>query len=107
MSPQDAIPTSAASAAEEIPFKPETYRTNSLATWSLVMSFIGLAMLLPVVGSILGLLGGKKALRQIEETGERGGGRAEAAIIFGWFGLVSASIGVIGIVVVIIAAANS
>lgn len=107
MKPHDATPTSAANAAEEIPFKPESYQTNLLARLSLTLSFLGLAMLLPVVGSIAGLLLGKKAIKQIEESGERGGGLAEAAIIFGWFGLVSASIGVIGLVVVIIAAANS
>lgn len=82
-------------------------RTNVTARLALTASLLGLAMLLPIVGSILGLLGGKKALRQIEETGEGGGGLAEAAVVFGWFGLISASLGVIGIVVIVIMAAMS
>lgn len=82
-------------------------RTNVTARLALTASLLGLAMLLPIVGSILGLLGGKKALRQIEETGEGGGGLAEAAVVFGWFGLISASLGVIGIVVIVVMAAMS
>ena len=87
--------------------KPVILRTNKVAKWSLASSFLGLAMILPVVGSIVGILGGKKAVRQIDVTGEGGGGIAEAAIIFGWFGLVSSSLGVIGIVAIVVAAARS
>ncbi len=87
--------------------QPAIARTNKVAAWSLVASFLGLAMILPVVGSILGILGGKKSVAQIDETGEGGGGIAEAAIVFGWFGLVSSSIGLIGIVTLVVAAASS
>lgn len=64
-------------------------------------------MILPVVGSILAIRGGKRAIRQIDVTGEGGGGIAEAAIVFGWFGLISSSIGLIGIVAILVAAARS
>ncbi len=87
--------------------RPAIARTNRVAAWSLASSFLGLAMILPVAGSIFGILGGKRAVKQIDETGEGGGGIAEAAIIFGWFGLVSSSIGLIGIVVIVVAAARS
>lgn len=87
--------------------KPAIARTNKLAAWSLASSFLGLAMILPIVGSILAILGGKRAVAQIDETGEGGGGIAEAAIVFGWFGLVSSSIGVIGIVTIVTVAARS
>ena len=82
-------------------------RTNVTARLALTASLLGTAMLLPIVGSILGLLGGKKALREIEETGEGGGGLAEAAVVFGWFGLISAAIGVTGVLVIIVLAAMS
>ena len=87
--------------------RPAIARTNKLGAWSLASSFLGLAMILPVVGSIFGILGGKRAVKQIDETGEGGGGIAEAAIIFGWFGLVSSSIGLIGVVAIVVAAARS
>ena len=87
--------------------RPAMARTNKVAMWSLASSFAGLAMVFPVAGSILGILGGKKAVRQIDQTGEGGGGIAEAAIVFGWFGLVSSSIGLIGIIAIVVAAARS
>jgi len=87
--------------------RPAMARTNRVAKWSLASSFLGLAMILPVAGSIVGIVGGKKAARQIDLTGEGGGGIAEAAIVFGWFGLVSSSIGLIGIVAIVVAAARS
>lgn len=89
------------------PKAPAIARTNTAAAWSLASSLLGLAMLLPIVGSIFGILGGRRAVKQIDETGEGGGGIAEAAIVFGWFGLVSSSIALIGIVVILVAAARS
>ena len=93
--------------AEANDAQPAIARTNKVAKWSLASSFLGLAMILPVAGSVLGILGGKKAVRQIDVTGEGGGGIAEAAIVFGWFGLISSSLGVIGIVAIVVAAARS
>ena len=87
--------------------RPAMARTNKVAMWSLASSFAGLAMVFPIAGSILGILGGRKAVRQIDQTGEGGGGIAEAAIVFGWFGLVSSSIGLIGIIAIVVAAARS
>lgn len=82
-------------------------RTNQLATWSLVASFLGLAMILPIAGSIIGIVFGNRAMDAIEKSGERGGGRAQAAVVFGWFGIVEATIAAIAIGVIIYSAANS
>jgi len=73
----------------------------------LVFSFMGLALVLPIVGSILGIVGGRRAVKQIDQTGEGGGGIAEAAVIFGWFGLIAVSIGLIGITAILVAASRS
>lgn len=87
--------------------RPAIERTNRRAQWSLGFSFMGLAMVLPIVGSILGIVGGRRAIKEIDETGEGGGGIAEAAIIFGWFGLITATVGIVGLSAILIAAARS
>jgi len=43
--------------------RPAIARTNKFAAWSLASSFLGLAIILPIAGSILGILGGKRAVR--------------------------------------------
>jgi len=87
--------------------RPAIERTNRAAKWSLAFSFMGLALVLPIVGSILAIVGGRRAVRQIDQTGEGGGGIAEAAIIFGWFGLISVAIGIVGISAILISASRS
>lgn len=82
-------------------------RTNRLATWSLVASCFGLALLLPIVGSVIGIVFGGRAMNAIEKTGERGGGRAQAAVFFGWFGIVEVSIGLIVVAIILISAAGA
>jgi hypothetical protein len=72
-----------------------------------VASFLGLALILPIVGSIIGIVFGGRAMKTIEKTGERGGGRAQAAVIFGWFGIVEVSIGLIFVVIILVSAARS
>ena len=86
---------------------PANQRYNRLATWSLVASFLGLALILPIAGSIIGIVFGRRAGRTIEQTGERGGGAAQAAVVFGWFGIVEVSIVLVFVVIIVVAAANS
>jgi len=83
----------------------QTY--NRLATLSIIASFLGLAMLLPIAGSVIGIVFGRRAVRAIEETGERGGGAAQAAIVFGWFGLIEVTIVLIFVAIILVSAANS
>ena len=75
--------------------------------FSFVASLLGLAMVVPIAGSIIGIIFGKKAMDQVEESGERGGGLAQAAVIFGYFGLVTLGLVLIMIAIIVIAARNS
>jgi hypothetical protein len=58
-------------------------RTNGLAIASMVLGILWLYW----VGSILALIFGYVAKRQIRERGESGGGMATAGIVLGWIGV--------------------
>lgn len=64
-------------------------------------------MIVPIAGSIIGIIFGKKAMDQVEESGERGGGLAQAAVIFGYFGLVTLGLVLVMLAIIVIAARNS
>lgn len=57
--------------------------TNGMAIASLVLGILWLWW----IGSILALVLGYKARRQIDETGEEGRGLATAGIVLGWVGM--------------------
>jgi hypothetical protein len=69
-------------------------KTNSLAIVSLVSSLVGL-LIIPFVGSIVGVITGHMALGQIKQTGEQGRGLALAGTIMGYAGLLFVVLGVI------------
>ena|SRR5438309_1089049 len=54
-------------------------RRNRLAVWAFVLAVLTLGG----IGSVLGIVLGAKARRQVSETGERGSGLALAAIVVG------------------------
>jgi len=54
-------------------------KTNRLAVWALVLAVLTLGG----IGSMLGIVLGAKARRQVRDTGERGSGLALAAIVVG------------------------
>ncbi|MGY2083456.1 DUF4190 domain-containing protein [Blastococcus sp. SYSU DS0539] len=58
-------------------------RTNGMAIASLVLGILWLYW----VGSILALVFGYTAKRQIQERGESGSGMATAGIVLGWIGV--------------------
>lgn len=68
--------------------------TNQMAIVSLIASIVGVTIL-PLIGSIVGVITGHSARRQIRETGEGGEGMATAGIVVGWIGLGIAGIGVL------------
>ncbi|MGQ9709301.1 MAG: DUF4190 domain-containing protein [Anaerolineae bacterium] len=67
-------------------YPPPAPPTNGLATASLVLSLLGLVGILPLLGTILGLIFGYSARNQIAQSrGTQGGeGLAKAGIIIGW-----------------------
>ena len=57
--------------------------TNGLAVASMVLGIVWIYG----IGSILALVFGYKAKRQIRESGQRGSGMATAGIVLGWVGI--------------------
>ena len=77
---------------------PPPRRTNGLAIASMVLGIVWLYWL----GSVLALVFGYVARRQIRERGESGDGMAIAGIVLGWVG-----VGIIGLVAVIAIATSA
>ncbi|WJS92277.1 DUF4190 domain-containing protein [Microbacterium testaceum] len=82
-------------------------RTNVLAIVSLVASLVGFVLILPVVGSIAGVIMGHISLKQIKERGERGRGMALAGVIVGYVTLLFVILFIIGISILIAGSAGS
>lgn len=61
-------------------------KTNVLAIVSLVSSLVGM-FLLPLIGSVAGVITGHISLRQLKTSGEGGHGIALAGTIIGWVGV--------------------
>lgn len=63
-------------------------RTNTMAIVSIACA-VGSFVVLPVIGSILGIVFGYRARREIADSGgvEGGGALATAGIVVGWIGL--------------------
>ena len=72
--------------------------TNSLAVVSIVMSLIGFFPILPVAGSIVGIITGHLAISQIHRSGQDGMGVAKAGAIIGWIGLLFWVLGTIALI---------
>ncbi|MBC7291976.1 MAG: DUF4190 domain-containing protein [Actinotalea sp.] len=56
----------------------------------------------PFIGSIVGVITGHMARRQIRETGEGGSGLATAGLVVGYVGVVLGALAVIAIVAVLV-----
>lgn len=76
-------------------------RTNAMAILSMVSSILGLT-LLPIVGSIVGVVTGHIARRQIRESGEQGLGPATAGVAIGWVGIALLVIAIVVLVVAVV-----
>ena len=67
-------------------------RTNGKAIASLILGIVGVTGI-PFVASVIAIILGYMARREIAETGEDGRGLAIAGIILGWVGVVLILIG--------------
>ena len=72
---------------------------------SLIASLAAL-VIVPFIGSLVGVITGHMALGQIKRSGEEGRGLALAGTIVGWVGLGLAIIGIIFFIVIIGIAAS-
>lgn len=77
---------------------PMAPKTNTLAIVSIIASVLNF-FLIPVLGSIVGVITGHMSLRQIRNTGEGGAGLAKAGLIVGYIGLALLVLAIIAIVV--------
>lgn len=78
---------------------PTPVRTNALAIVSLVSGIVGLTFI-PFVGSIVAVITGHMARKEIRSTGDAGDGLAKGGLITGYIGL---GLSVLGIIIFIIA----
>lgn len=78
-------------------------KTNGLAITSLVSS-IAAFVVLPFLASIVGVITGHIALKQLRTSGENGRGMALAGVIVGWVGVALGILGILILTVAIIAA---
>jgi hypothetical protein len=70
-------------------FQSQAPATHALAIVSLILSILGLVGVLPLIGSIGGIISGRIAQREILEKPEMHGGEglARAGIVLGWVGV--------------------
>jgi hypothetical protein len=73
-------------------------KTNTLAIVSLISS-IASFVILPFIGSIVGVITGHMSLNQLKTSGEQGRGMALAGTIVGWVGLGLSILGIIAAIV--------
>lgn len=68
---------------------PVTKPNHSLAIVSLVLGILGLAAILPVIGSIGAVISGRIARREIAENSDQfsGDNLARAGVTLGWIGI--------------------
>lgn len=72
-------------------------KTNTLAIVSLIASIAGF-VILPFIGSLVGVITGHLSLSQLRTSGEEGRGLALAGTIVGWVGLGLAILGIVAVV---------
>ena len=89
-----APPAYGAAPAYAAPYGYAGPKTNTLAIVSLISSLVGL-LIIPLIGSVAGIITGHMSLGQIKQTGEQGRGMALAGTIMGYIGLAFVVLGTI------------
>jgi hypothetical protein len=107
--PPPAVPAYATPPAQGPYAVPPPTRTNTLAIVAFILSMTGILMILPVIGSIVGIILAYQARKQIPHSGEEGGGLATAAIWIGWIALIIVILSTLAFILffVILAASTS
>jgi hypothetical protein len=85
---------------------PQSRPTNTMAVVSLIAA-ISAFVIAPLVGSIVAVITGSMAKKQIAESGEEGGGMATAGLVVGYIGIALAVLGLIFVVILIAAGATT
>lgn len=107
--PPYATPPQSGYGAPQQPYQPAAYpapaygygggypqqKTNALAIVSMIASIVGFVWILPVIGSIAGVVMGHISLSQLKRTGEKGRGMAIAGLIVGYVGLALTILGAV------------
>jgi hypothetical protein len=91
--------------AAAYPYAPAT-KTNGLAITSLIAA-IASFVVLPFIGSIVAVITGHLALKQLRTSGEAGRGMALAGTIVGWVGVAFGLLFIVFIVIALTAAIGS
>ena len=76
---------------------PAAQKTNTMAIVSLISSILGFTAV-PFLGSIVGVITGHMALRQIRDTGEGGSGLAKVGLIIGYVVIALTVLAIIAVV---------
>lgn len=76
---------------------PQLRPTNGLAIAAMVLGIVGVCTPISILGLIFGLI----AKRQIQERGEQGDGMATAGVVLGWIGVASVVFWVLYIVFIV------
>ena len=75
-----------------------TAPTNSMAVVTLIAGIAGLT-LLPFVASIVAVITGPIAKRQIAQTHEQGSGMVTAGVVMGWIGVAIGALSILAVIV--------
>lgn len=75
--------------------------TNGYAVASLVLSICGIVFLLPLIGSILGIVFGHLSLSQLNESEQQGRGMAIAGLVLGYLGVAATAVMIIAVIVLV------
>jgi hypothetical protein len=84
--------------------RPQTVETNGWAIASLILAIIGAG-----IGSILAVIFGNKAIREIDASGgtQSGRGLAKAGIIIGWIGIAFTALAIVFFIIALAASGSS
>jgi len=74
---------------------------NTMAVVSLIFGIAGFVVV-GIIGSIVALITGNSAKKQIAQTGQPGLGLAKAGVILGWIGVGLTIVGVIALIILVV-----